>query len=55
MIATDRDASLLSGLDMQTHALDVTSDAAILALRDQLPPLDGLFNCAGFVRERHHP
>jgi 2-keto-3-deoxy-L-fuconate dehydrogenase len=49
VIATDRDAALLSGLDMQTHALDVTSDAAILALRDQLPPLDGLFNCAGFV------
>ena len=49
VFATDRDASLLSGLDMQTHALDVTSDTAIRALRDQLPPLDGLFNCAGFV------
>jgi 2-keto-3-deoxy-L-fuconate dehydrogenase len=49
VIATDRDAALLQGLDMQTHALDVTDPAAILALRDRLPPLDGLFNCAGFV------
>lgn len=49
VIATDRDTSLLAGLDMETHPLDVTSDAAILALRDRLPPLDGLFNCAGFV------
>jgi len=49
VIATDRDPALLSGLDMETHALDVTSDAAITTLRDRLPPLDGLFNCAGFV------
>lgn len=49
VIATDRDAALLSGLDMQTHPLDVTDAAAITALRDRLPPLDGLFNCAGFV------
>lgn len=49
VIATDRDAGLLAGLDMETHALDVTSDAAILTLRDRLPPLDGLFNCAGYV------
>jgi len=49
VIATDRDPGLLSGLDMETHALDVTSDAAITTLRDRLPPLDGLFNCAGFV------
>ncbi|RYF98250.1 MAG: SDR family oxidoreductase, partial [Caulobacteraceae bacterium] len=34
---------------MQTHALDVTDPAAITALRDELPPLDGLFNCAGYV------
>ncbi len=49
VIATDRDAALLAGLDADCHALDVTDDAAITALRDRLPPLDGLFNCAGFV------
>lgn len=49
VIATDRDAGLLDGLDMECHALDVTSDAAVTALRDRLPPLDGLFNCAGYV------
>jgi 2-keto-3-deoxy-L-fuconate dehydrogenase len=49
VIATDRDAALLSGLDMQTNPLDVTDPAAIAALRDKLPPLDGLFNCAGYV------
>ena len=49
VIATDRDAALLAGLDADCHALDVTDDAAITALRDHLPPLDGLFNCAGFV------
>ena len=49
VIATDRDVALLAGLDADCHALDVTDDAAITALRDRLPPLDGLFNCAGFV------
>lgn len=49
VIATDRDAGLLTGLDMETHALDVTDTAAIHALRDRLPALDGLFNCAGYV------
>jgi 2-keto-3-deoxy-L-fuconate dehydrogenase len=49
VIATDRDASLLAGLDMQTHVLDVTSDADIAALATKLPHLDGLFNCAGYV------
>lgn len=49
VIATDRDTRLLAGLDTETHPLDVTSDSEILALRDRLPPLDGLFNCAGFV------
>ena len=49
VIATDRDAALLAGLDADCHTLDVTDDAAITALRDRLPPLDGLFNCAGFV------
>lgn len=49
VIATDRDAALLAGLEMETRALDVTDPFAITALRDSLPPLDGLFNCAGFV------
>ena len=49
VIATDRDAALLRSLDMETHTLDVTDPAAITALRDRLPALDGLFNCAGYV------
>lgn len=49
VIATDRDAALLAGLDMQTFALDVTSDSDIAALAAKLPNLDGLFNCAGYV------
>lgn len=52
VIATDRDGALLKGLTgMQTRVLDVTDGAAIDRLRDELPALDGLFNCAGFV---HH-
>src|SRR5438552_3466602 len=34
-----------------TRRLDVTDDAAIAALAEELGPLDVLFNCAGFV---HH-
>ena len=49
VIATDRDAALLAGLDMETRALDVTDAAAIAAIAADLPPLDGLFNCAGVV------
>jgi 2-keto-3-deoxy-L-fuconate dehydrogenase len=49
VIATDRDADLLAGLDADCHPLDVTDPTAILALRDRLPRLDGLFNCAGYV------
>lgn len=49
VIATDIRPELLDGLDMETKVLDVTDADAIIALRDQLPPLDGLFNCAGFV------
>ena len=49
VIATDRDAALLRSLDMETHTLDVTDPAAITVLRDRLPALDGLFNCAGYV------
>lgn len=50
VIATDLNADLLAGLEgMQTAVLDVTDPAAIAALAGGLPPLDGLFNCAGFV------
>jgi 2-keto-3-deoxy-L-fuconate dehydrogenase len=49
VFATDRDAGLLAGLEMETRGLDVTDGAAIAALAADLPPLDGLFNCAGIV------
>ena len=51
--ATDLNAALLAGYDgvpnVRTATLDVTDKAAILALVASLPPLDVLFNCAGFV------
>ncbi|AUH32982.1 SDR family oxidoreductase [Paracoccus tegillarcae] len=50
--ATDRDGALLDGLadhGIRTQALDVTDHDAIAALASELPPLDGLFNCAGIV------
>ncbi|MGV8984713.1 MAG: SDR family oxidoreductase [Cypionkella sp.] len=50
VIATDRDASLLAGLEgIETMALDVTDAEAISRLAKGLPPLDGMFNCAGVV------
>ena len=54
VIATDRDEALLEGLgagglEMETRTLDVTDAAAIGAMAADLPPLDGLFNCAGVV------
>ena len=54
--ATDLRADLLDALAaeapvLRTHVLDVRDDAAVQALAAQLPPLDGLFNCAGFVHE----
>ncbi|MCV0428865.1 MAG: SDR family NAD(P)-dependent oxidoreductase, partial [Roseibium sp.] len=52
VIATDRDASLLEGLEgIETRVLDVTDAAAIATLVSELPDLDGLFNVAGYV---HH-
>ncbi|MDO5605432.1 MAG: SDR family oxidoreductase [Paracoccus sp. (in: a-proteobacteria)] len=51
VIATDRDAGLLAGLDAETHPLDVTDPAAIARIAAATGPLDGLFNCAGVV---HH-
>ncbi len=51
--ATDLDAKLLEayqGVDrIQTSVLDVLDKAAIGKLVASLPPLDVLFNCAGFV------
>ncbi len=50
VIATDRDAGLLAGLDgMRTMALDVTDAKAVRDAAAAVGPLDGLFNCAGMV------
>jgi 2-keto-3-deoxy-L-fuconate dehydrogenase len=56
VLATDVREDLLESLFLEepalrTHVLDVRSDAAVRALAAQAPPLDGLFNCAGFVHE----
>lgn len=50
VIATDIDTrSLVDEPGIEVHALDVTDPDAIERLRDQLPTLDVLFNCAGMV------
>ena len=53
--ATDVKPDLLAGFkgmaNVTTHKLDVLDDAAVHALIAELPPLDILFNCAGYV---HH-
>lgn len=56
VIATDINADGLASLaaerdSIATRRLDVRDGAAISALAAELPPLDGLFNCAGYV---HH-
>lgn len=52
VIATDLSEPLLAGLeDADIQRLDVTDSAAILRLAEALGPIDGLFNCAGYV---HH-
>jgi 2-keto-3-deoxy-L-fuconate dehydrogenase len=56
VIATDLQPALLQSLaaeapGLQTAVLDVRDGAAVEALARQLPALDGLFNCAGFVHE----
>ncbi|HEX5687727.1 MAG TPA: SDR family oxidoreductase [Ideonella sp.] len=56
VIATDLQPGLLQTLaaetpGVQTRMLDVRDAAAIEALARELPALDGLFNCAGFVHE----
>ena len=53
--ATDLNPKLLASLEgtpnVATRVLDVLDDAAIARTMDELPPLDILFNCAGYV---HH-
>jgi 2-keto-3-deoxy-L-fuconate dehydrogenase len=49
-IAGDKVADLAEAF-IATRRLDVTDHEAIIALADELGPLDILFNCAGFV---HH-
>ena len=53
--ATDVKPELLAGFkgaaNVSTQPLDVLDDAAIARTLDALPPLDILFNCAGYV---HH-
>ena len=55
VIATDVDASTLERMqgipNLTPRRLDVLDDAAVAAIFDELPPLQVLFNCAGFV---HH-
>ncbi|MBU1175431.1 MAG: SDR family oxidoreductase [Alphaproteobacteria bacterium] len=54
VIATDINQETLAGLGNQakgveTRRLDVTKPEEIAALAADLPPLDGLFNCVGYV------
>ncbi len=48
VVATDRDAALLEGLDCETHVLDALSAEAIAEMVPAAKA-DVLFNCAGFV------
>jgi len=51
--ATDVNAKLLERFagvaNVHTRALDVLDDAAVARTMDEVPPLDILFNCAGYV------
>src|SRR5258705_1015650 len=49
-IAEEKVADLAEAF-VATRRLDVTDREAVDALADELPPVDILFNCAGFV---HH-
>jgi 2-keto-3-deoxy-L-fuconate dehydrogenase len=55
VVATDVNPKLLEkysgATGVSTRVLDVLDDAAIAKLADEVPPLDILFNCAGYV---HH-
>jgi len=53
--ATDAKAGTLTifagRANIETRVLDVLDDAAIKRTLDELPPLDVLFNCAGYVHQ----
>jgi 2-keto-3-deoxy-L-fuconate dehydrogenase len=49
VIATDRDLKALDGLTAEKLQLDVTDNAAIIALAAKVGGIDILFNCAGTV------
>jgi 2-keto-3-deoxy-L-fuconate dehydrogenase len=60
VIATDLREDLLAqlaeearaeGLEIEVRLLDVTDDIAIADMIGSLPPLDVLFNCAGYVHQ----
>lgn len=57
VIATDIDVAALATLEqeatgpLEVRRLDVMDADAIAVLAAELPPLDGLFNCAGYVHE----
>jgi 2-keto-3-deoxy-L-fuconate dehydrogenase len=60
VFATDLREDLLSelvaeakaeGLHVEVSPLDVTDDAAVAKLIGALPPIDVLFNCAGYVHQ----
>ena len=56
VIATDINPTTLATLkaeapDIETQLLDVRDSKAIQAFVPRLPPLNGLFNCAGFVHD----
>lgn len=52
LLATLSDEAVArGGRPIRTARLDVTDAAAITALFDGLPPLDVLFNCAGYVHQ----
>jgi len=55
VIATDVNAKLVDALkgtpNVDARVLDVLDDAAVKRLIGELPPLDVMFNCAGYV---HH-
>jgi 2-keto-3-deoxy-L-fuconate dehydrogenase len=49
VIATDRDAGSLQGLEAEPRQLDVTDAAAVTGLAQSLGRIEILVNCAGFV------
>ena len=51
LLATLRDEAVGAGGDVTVQRLDVTDGAAVSALIGGLPPLDVLFNCAGYVHQ----